>query len=222
MATMVESSSSDIPAPRAQPEPVEGAPRYPTMVHFIMASVMLTPLALLPYIPIRRRLVRLSRQLESCSQGVATLRRDMVDAGHGDDILRLKSEIDVLKREVSATRQQLGASSKELATTRDALAASNARHDGAAHGMLADIAQLRARTEIPSDVLGSMGDSFAAMAHFVEEMELKHGLNPRAGWDRDPRGIVAMRQTALRLKAIRGAATNPSRAGPASPPRPEK
>ena len=67
-----------------------------------------------------------------------------------------------------------------------------------------------ARGRLSSDVLNGIGDSLGAVASVLEEIEVTFGLPPpagSAGWDRDPRGIAAMRQTALRLKAAAAAAT---------------
>lgn len=54
---------------------------------------------------------------------------------------------------------------------------------------------------LPPEVITGMGDSFAALAYFIEEMELTRGLVSRQGWDEDPRGIQAMRRLALRLRS---------------------
>ncbi|KZW04053.1 hypothetical protein EXIGLDRAFT_758354 [Exidia glandulosa HHB12029] len=200
---MDASSSPSLSAAPAPAQPVRGTLRFPTMVHFIMASVVLTPLALLPYLPIRARLVRLSRQVQGCNKAIAALRQDVTSVSHAEDMVGLKAEVEALRRSNAAAREQLASATRDLTAMREAIAASIAQQNAIAHSVNEELAQLRARADLPPDVLGGLGDGFAAMANFVEETEIIFGLNTRAGLDLDRRGISTMRQTALRLKALR-------------------
>ena len=107
--------------------------RYPTMVHFIMASVILTPLALAPYLPIRSRLVRLGRDIRAGNQAIAALRQELATVNREQDVIGLRQQVDSLRAELEGSRRHLANATTDLVETQ--------RH---LHALVVSTAQLEA------------------------------------------------------------------------------
>ncbi|KAH7105683.1 hypothetical protein BKA62DRAFT_690545 [Auriculariales sp. MPI-PUGE-AT-0066] len=178
------------------PRPPTVRERYPSTVHFIIASAILSPLLVVSYLPIRSRLLRLGRDVRAGTQSIAALRQDLARVTDSE-ARGLRTEVEQLRTERDVAQQQMLTLRADL----DVLSQSIARLESESKSLSGQLETLRS-TRLSPDAVDGIGDSLGAVACVLEEMEVTFGLQSPAGWDRDPRGIAAMRQTALLLKAI--------------------
>ncbi|KAG9042040.1 hypothetical protein FS837_011431 [Tulasnella sp. UAMH 9824] len=196
----INSTSSTDPLSSTPPSSSTSPTPYPLIRELIFVSLIVTPLVLLPYIPLRRKLSRLSRQVhELTKQHDITLRQSILTQDRDSMVLkRLKLDLGKYREEVRNEVRGVKDKSEGVVQEVGSLKADVHRlaKEVRKVGELAEKEQGYVR--ISPRTLEEIASSFVDIAAFVEEMETMEGLERRG---LDPRGIEKMRRLAMNLHA---------------------
>lgn len=168
------------------------APTSP-LTHILILSSILLPVAILPYLAIRRQLISLNRKITEVGIMNATLQRDLKTALLEASIRREEHDrLHALLKESKDRMQNLEIGMERREVTRQQYEAD----------VRMELKQLRrgythARTQLGA--LQELGTSLADVAAFMHEVEIQQGLSSRKS---DGRGIEKIRQLAVKLRNL--------------------
>ncbi|EKM59050.1 uncharacterized protein PHACADRAFT_249225 [Phanerochaete carnosa HHB-10118-sp] len=161
--------------------------------HFAIFTGVLAPVALFPYLAVRRHLISLHRKVSEVSQTNAALQRDLKAALLESSIRReehdrLVTALSEVRREFDRFRAEQSA--KEL---------QRARGEERTRSQIDELAAEHKRTRVNLATLRDLSPSLADIAAFMQEVEVQQGYVSRKN---DGRGIERIRQFAYRLGSI--------------------
>ncbi|KAI0660962.1 hypothetical protein C8Q70DRAFT_755939 [Cubamyces menziesii] len=188
----------------------------------LVFSAVVAPLALVPYLFVRRRLVSMDKQLASVQALLAKefkASRAQADAHHQKAVGRADAALDQTRKQLAELRggiksefvqarkhvaDEVGREASKLNYALVAAIRVADRREGRRRTWEADVGrkvdalaneELARRTQLAAD-LRELGRSLADTAAFIEEVEMRQGWVPQP---RDGRGIERMRRLAKRL-----------------------
>ncbi|GJE83994.1 hypothetical protein PsYK624_000680 [Phanerochaete sordida] len=161
--------------------------------HFAIFTGILAPVALFPYLAVRRHLISLHRKVSEVSQTNAALQRDLKAALLESSIRR--EEHDRLAAALSEVRRDFDGFRAEQA----ARELQRARDEERTRAQLEELAAQNERTRTNLTTLRDLSPTLADIAAFMQEVELQQGFVTRKN---DGRGIERIRQFAYKLGSI--------------------
>ncbi|KIP10584.1 hypothetical protein PHLGIDRAFT_125451 [Phlebiopsis gigantea 11061_1 CR5-6] len=159
--------------------------------HVAIFSSILTPIALLPYLAVRRHLLSLHRKVSEVGTANAALQRDLKAALlessiRRDEHERLTSTMGEFRRELERLRAEQSARALQRARTEE-------RTRADINEVLEENKRMRARLAGLRDLSPTLAD----IAAFMQEVEVQGGFAWRKN---DGRGIERIRQFAYKLQ----------------------
>ncbi|KAH8105821.1 hypothetical protein BXZ70DRAFT_395368 [Cristinia sonorae] len=167
----------------------------------LILTAILTPLALVPYIAVRRHLLRLQTQLSKMDETRMTLRRDLKAAlamrkEEQEKVMGMiesvRKEVEVVRKEVEDTREDVGHVDRDVESL-----------EGDVDEIRIDMRELveeNQRVKLQLSTLKELGQGLADVAAFMEEVEIHHGLAVKPN---DGRGIDRIRKLAYKFEGLK-------------------
>ncbi|THH33689.1 hypothetical protein EUX98_g619 [Antrodiella citrinella] len=185
MSTFPTHRKDEFPPPPPPPSPISTRPAYPTspLTHIFILTSVLVPIALVPYLAVRRHLLRLHTQMARMNETNVMLQRDLKAALTEASVRREEQErvkvlVEGMRRDVEGMRRGVERKGVEGEGVRR---------------VVKDLWEEKQRTRLQ---LREVGKSLADVAAFMHEVEIQQGLANRPN---DGRGIERIRQLAYKL-----------------------
>jgi len=179
--------------PRTVQQQQQALPPLSPWTHFAIFTGILAPVALFPYLAVRRHLISLHREVSGVSQTNAALQRDLKAALLESSIRReehdrLATALSEIRRDLDGFRAGQGA--RELRRARD---------EERTRSQINELAAENERIRTHLATLRDLSPTLADIAAFMHEVELQQGFVSRKN---DGRGIERIRQFAYKLGSI--------------------
>lgn len=218
-----QTQQSWVPA-TGMPTLVGQAPQRPGLSHLLIFTGLFVPLVFLPYIPLRRRLLSQTRQVEALrSQVVNQL---SVTKENSRKLAAAVKENQVLCQQIAGLREELVKVGAGLSGLREVEKVKVEREEAQTEWnskMLGAIERMQRDTKVLTpETFAQLSESLAHLAAFVELEERKNGFHQPG--DDDSRGVGVMRALAKRLLEVSGMEGGPEETvipEERAPPQPE-
>ncbi|KAI0084172.1 hypothetical protein BDY19DRAFT_973466 [Irpex rosettiformis] len=193
--------------PQAQPPRSPVQPLSP-LTHIAIFTAILAPIALLPYLAVRRHLISLHLKVTEVGVANAALQRDLKTALLEASIRReehdrLRTTIGELRRDLEKVRVDGGRYELMRARSEEKM-----KRD------IQDLMEEKQKTRDGLEHLRDLSSSLADIAAFMHEVEVQQGFVSRKN---DGRGIDKIRQLAYRLQRMAVNEKKPESTQPKSP-----
>ncbi|KAG8900775.1 hypothetical protein FRB99_005765 [Tulasnella sp. 403] len=189
-----------------------GEPPKTTLTRdLVVVALVVAPLVFLPFIPLRRRLGGISKEVGEMK---ALQRETMLQSSlvQDRDAKMLRAIRSTIQKHQEGSGQRMDFMQKEIGALQASLGEERTRLEKEVSLVRADIVHLAERVEtaatekesgvkLPPRTLEEIAAAFVDIAAFVEEMETLEGLERRG---KDPRGVERMRRLAMNLHALAG------------------
>lgn len=163
------------------------------LTHAVVLGSILLPVAILPYLAVRRHLITLNRKISEVGITNAALQRDFKTALLEASIRR--EEHERLRSLLQETKERV----KELEVGLKKMDEYRLQSEG---GVLKELKQLKsesAQTRTQLATLHELGTSLADIAAFMHEIEIQQGLSSKKS-----EGIERIRQLAVKFRIFPG------------------